>query len=91
MKKLMLFLMLFSVSVFATPVNINSASAEEISNLKGIGIKKATAIVAYRKNNGDFANVDELAKVKGIGKKTIVANRDDIKLGKKEKAEKSKK
>jgi len=89
MKKVMLFLMLFSINVFAAPVNINKASAEEISaSLKGVGVKKAEAIVKYRKANGAFASLDDLTNVKGIGKKTLAANKADIKLSKKKKAKK---
>jgi len=92
MKKVMLFLMLFSINVFAAPVNINKASAEEISaSLKGVGVKKAEAIVKYRKANGAFSSLDDLTNVKGIGKKTLAANKADIKLGKKKKAKKKEK
>ncbi len=88
----MLFLMLFSVNLFAAPVNVNKASAEEISEaLKGIGLKKGKAIVSYRKKNGAFSSVDELINVKGIGPKTISDNKADIKFGKKKKSKKSKK
>jgi len=81
MKKVMLFLMLFSVNIFAAPVNINKASAEEIAkSLKGVGHKKALAIVAYRKEIGSFKSVDELMTVKGIGQKTLKNNQQDIKL-----------
>ncbi|MFT6974684.1 MAG: competence protein ComEA [Bermanella sp.] len=56
-------------------LNINSASAEDISkSLKGVGIKKAQAIVDYRESYGDFHNVDELTAVKGIGKNTLAKN-----------------
>jgi competence protein ComEA len=56
-------------------LNINSASAEDISkSLKGVGIKKAQAIVDYRESYGDFHNVDELTAVKGIGKSTLAKN-----------------
>jgi len=89
MKKVMLFLMLFSINVFAAPVDINKASAEEISeSLKGIGVKKAEAIVTYRKANGAFSSIDDLTNVKGIGEKTLAANKADIKLGKQKKEKK---
>lgn len=56
-------------------LNINSANAEDISKaLKGVGIKKAQAIVDYRESYGDFHNVDELTSVKGIGKSTLAKN-----------------
>ena len=47
---------LFSVLAWAASVvNVNTATAEEIAQaLKGVGLKKAEAIVAYRKSNGQF-------------------------------------
>lgn len=72
---------LFSSLAFASPVNINKASAEKIaSSLTGVGSKKAEAIVAYRKEHGQFKSVDDLTNVKGIGSKTIVKNAQDILL-----------
>ena len=50
-------------------VNINTATVEELKTLKGIGEKKAEAIIEYRKENGSFKNKEELMKVRGIGKK----------------------
>jgi competence protein ComEA len=65
----------------AGPVNINTADAETISaELQGVGISKAIAIVEYRKANGPFKTVDELAQVKGIGERTIEINRKNILL-----------
>jgi competence protein ComEA len=56
-------------------LNINSASAEDISkSLKGVGIKKAQAIIDYRESYGDFHHIDELTAVKGIGKNTLAKN-----------------
>jgi competence protein ComEA len=61
------------------PVNVNSASAESISEeLKGVGLKKAQAIVEYRKTHGPFKSVDDLALVKGIGSRTVEINRQNI-------------
>jgi competence protein ComEA len=66
----------------ADPVNVNTATAEEIAeSLKGIGLSKAQAIVAYREANGAFTHVDELVNVKGIGIRTLDQNRDLILLG----------
>ena len=79
MKKLVLILSLLSFNVFAAPVNINTADAETISaSLKGIGLKKAQAILEYRKANGEFKTHEDVAKVKGIGDKTIEKNKKDI-------------
>ena len=62
-------------------VNVNTAPAEKIAEeLKGIGLKKAQAIVAYRKANGDFKTVESLTEVKGIGLKTVEKNRKEIQL-----------
>ena len=70
----------FFTAVWAAgPVNVNTASAEEISeSLKGIGLSKAQLIVQYREANGTFSHADELVKIKGIGLKTIDRNRDMI-------------
>lgn len=65
----------------AEPVNVNTASAEQIAgNLKGIGLSKAQAIIDYREKNGVFIHVDELVNVKGIGIRTIDQNRGMILL-----------
>ena len=62
-------------------VNINTASAEELSTLlKGVGLSKAKAIVTYRQANGPFKSKDDLTKVKGIGKSTVKKNEERILL-----------
>lgn len=73
---------LFSVWAWAAqPVNVNSASAEEIAeSLKGVGLSKAEAIVVYRSEHGEFKHVDELVNVKGIGIRTVDINREFILL-----------
>ena len=78
----MAMLLLISWGCFAAQVNVNSASAEEIAaELKGVGDTKAAAIVAYRSTHGAFKTADDLAMVKGIGQKTVDANRDNILIG----------
>ena len=60
-------------------VNINTADAATLDRvLNGIGPAKAEAIVVYRKANGPFRSIDQLASVKGIGLSTIEKNRDRI-------------
>lgn len=60
-------------------VNLNTADAETLQReLAGIGATKAQAIVAYREEHGDFASVDELLEVKGIGEATLEKNRDKL-------------
>ena len=77
--------LLFTSLAIAGPVNINTADAKTIaSSLNGIGESKAQAIVDYRKAHGDFKSVYDLANVKGIGKKTVEKNYDNISLGEKQ-------
>ncbi len=57
-----------------TMVNINTANAVQLSELKGIGLKKAKAIISYRETYGNFTQVNDLTKVKGIGAKFIEKN-----------------
>ena len=71
---------LFSTLVFAS-VDINKANIKELSSLKGIGMLKAKMIVEYRKNHC-FKSINELAKIKGIGKKLIQKNKADLIIGK---------
>ena len=54
-------------------VNINTATLEELQTIKGIGKKKAEAILQYRKEHGAFRTKEELLQVKGIGKKALEA------------------
>jgi competence protein ComEA len=73
--------MLFPMLAIGGPVNVNTADAETISEeLKGIGMAKARAIVAYREANGPFKSADDLVLVKGIGERTLQAIRADIRL-----------
>ena len=59
-------------------ININTASADELMDLKGIGEKKATAIIEFRETNGHFKQPEDLIKVPGIGPKTLEANKNKI-------------
>jgi competence protein ComEA len=52
-------------------VNINSASAEQLSALPGIGAKLASRIVEHRQKSGAFKSVQELMTVKGVGEKNF--------------------
>lgn len=58
-------------------VDVNTATAEElIKELHNVGASKAAAIIKYREDNGDFKSVDDLEKVRGIGRAIIEINRD---------------
>jgi len=69
MKRLLLALaMWFAISgVALAVVNINTATKEELTSLKGVGEKRAQEIINYRTKNGPFKTVDDLEKVPGIG------------------------
>ena len=56
-------------------ININTADVAELTGIPGIGPKTAEAIVAYRKDNGQFKNLDDLVEVKGIGPKKLETTR----------------
>ena len=55
----------------AGKVNINTASAEQLTTLPGVGPKLAARIVEYRQKSGTFKNVQELMNVRGIGEKNL--------------------
>lgn len=52
-------------------VELNTATAAELAKLPGLGKTKASAVVAYREQNGPFERVEQLDKVSGIGKATV--------------------
>jgi competence protein ComEA len=62
-------------------VSINSATAEALSKaLKGVGLKKAQAIVSYREEYGPFKSVEDLKQVPGMGGKLVERNLVNLKL-----------
>jgi comEA protein len=61
-----------------TEVNLNTATAEQLQTLPGIGPDLAQRILDYRAENGPFKNVDGLLNVKGIGKGKLAQLRDHI-------------
>lgn len=74
---------------FAGPVDVNTASAEQLSEaLNGIGPSKAAAIVAHREQHGPFRSHQDLARVKGIGESLVQKNKDLIRFGEPESAAK---
>lgn len=75
-------LALFSTLALAAGVDINSADAATLADaIKGVGEKRAQAIVEYRETNGPFQSVDELTQVKGIGPRLLEQNRDSLVAG----------
>lgn len=59
-------------------ININTASSQQLQALSGIGEVKAQAIIDYRETNGDFAAVEHITRVSGIGPATFDKIRDNI-------------
>ncbi len=65
----------------AGPVDVNTADAKTLAReLQGIGMSKAQAIISYREKNGPFKSVDDLAKVKGLGKKLVDQNKSNLRF-----------
>ena len=62
-------------------VNINTATAEELETVTGIGPVLAQSILDYRAEHGDFRTLDELLEVRGIGSAKLDAMRDEITTG----------
>jgi competence protein ComEA len=52
-------------------INLNTATAEQLDTLPGVGPATAESILAYRKENGGFKSIDELLAVRGIGPKKL--------------------
>lgn len=59
-------------------VNINTATAEELSSLPGIGPTRAQSIIEYRTANGPFQSIEDIKNVKGIGDATFEKLKDKI-------------
>jgi len=69
-----------SGSAAGEPVNVNSASIEQLAALPGIGRSKAEEIVRERTKN-PFSAVDDLERVNGIGPKTLAQLREHVVVG----------
>ncbi|WP_373034637.1 ComEA family DNA-binding protein [Sulfurimonas sp.] len=70
-------MVILGFSILFGAVDINTASKEELMTLKGLGDKKAAAVIEYRATHC-FESVDAIVKVKGIGKKFVKNNKDNL-------------
>ena len=73
----------FSGTAFANEgkVDLNATTTKELQQLPGIGKGLAKRIVEYRTTNGPFKSVEEVVKVKGIGKKTFAKMKERLMIG----------
>lgn len=67
-------------TLVAGSINLNTATAEELDRLPGIGPHYALEIVRYRERHGPFRSVEELLEVKGIGPKKLARIRPYVRL-----------
>lgn len=75
---LTILLVLFFATFAFAKVNINTADIAELQTIKGVGIAKAESIVKDRKENGPYATVNDLTRVKGIGDKMLAKIKDEV-------------
>jgi len=76
--RILLILSIFFISLFAK-IDLNTATMEQLHTLKGIGHKKAVAILEYRKEH-KFTKIEDIIKVKGIGKKLFEKIKTEIEV-----------
>ena len=56
----------------ATPINLNTATADDLQKLPGVGSATATRILEYRQKSGGFKKIEELMNIQGIGEKNFL-------------------
>ncbi|MGZ6644128.1 MAG: ComEA family DNA-binding protein, partial [Solirubrobacteraceae bacterium] len=64
----------------AAPVNLNTATAEQLDTLDGVGPATAAKILQWRQAHGGFRSVDDLAQVPGIGPKKLAALKPKVQV-----------
>ena len=61
-----------TMATAAAPVNLNTATAEQLATIPGVGPKTAERIIEYRQKNGGFKKVEDLMNVNGVGEKSFL-------------------
>ena len=61
-----------TIATAAAPVNLNTATAEQLSTIPGVGPKTAERIIQYRQKNGGFKKIEDLMNVSGVGEKSFL-------------------
>lgn len=80
-KILLVACLLIPTLLLAEVVNINTADKESLmSAIKGVGEKRAEAIIAYREKNGPFKSIEELAEVRGVSASVVEANLNNLSI-----------
>ena len=62
------------------PINLNTATLEQLDTLDGVGPATAQKILDYREEHGGFGSVDELDQIPGIGEKRLAALREHVRV-----------
>ena len=62
------------------PLNLNTATAEQLDELDGVGPAMAASILKYREQHGGFGSIEELGQVSGIGEKRLAALREQVRV-----------
>jgi competence protein ComEA len=62
----------------AALINLNTATAQQLDTLPGVGAKVAARIIEYRQKNGPFKKIEDLMNVRGIGEKNFLKIKDRL-------------
>ena len=62
------------------PLNLNTATLEQLDTLTGVGPATAQKILDFREEKGGFSSVEELGEISGIGEKRLASLREEVTL-----------